>query len=133
MRKTKALAIALLATAHLTPAQALPNAPSFRNFVQDNRFYMAGDLAVRLTDAATTNRFFRLNPSPLLHDQEIPDWIAKHPIRETAFSVGVSGLIDCASWVLYRANHRKLSKIPLLIDIGFDGQADIHNINVLRK
>lgn len=87
---------------------------------------LASDGVVRGLDAYSTIRTNQRG----YHEVILPDWISKHDGRMYAYSGVVVGANYLLAHELTKHGHRKLAKLATMLDVGFDGEAAIHNLTL---
>ena len=95
------------------------------SYWQANRYYIAAEVAGRMLDVATTRQFMTAR-CHCFHEVEIGP-IADTAWGMTAYSLGVSSLINFGADRLYVHGHRKLARAALLIDAGGEMGTSLHN------
>ena len=93
---------------------------------RSHRGLVAAEFTFRLLDAVTTEQFLH-DSCHCLHERVLPGPIVNHAPAMYAYSLGAAVGVTLLSDELWKHNHHKLAKLPLLLDSASEGIADINN------
>ena len=122
--------IVLLLLSSAAFSEELPNAPKPHIFANKTELgLIAGEFSVRIMDTVSTRQALT-NPCHCLHETNVGA-IANSTGTSLAYSTAVSGAIIGLSYGLHRFGFHKLEKLPLMIDIAYDGKYVIGNYHAI--
>jgi hypothetical protein len=106
----------------LIAALSLPAAAQPPKLDKTDKVLMAADASLRAFDVFST-RWMLTAPCRCNHEVNLPGAIVNHTSTMAAYSAGVFAVNVLVSRELERHHHRKLAKLPYLIDFYEDRQA----------